>query len=190
MPRLPKKLPRDDHKQASALQRPLRIWYAGAWRTPEAAERKRREDAASKRRRWAAKDSAYRAAKIKYRESVKLDPIKLEEERKRKREFYAANRKKCNDKRTAWARSNRARNNANQRNSYARKHADRLSKIYARRDRRNPHRPINRAIREFREGRLSIRDLANKIREQIDVVAGDLRLEFGDGPGEGRRRRS
>jgi len=151
---------------------PKRIWYCGAWRTPEGVERKREADRNNKRKNWDAPNGG------KSRRRVQRDRGQLadkEKERARALKYYERNKEQQNAKRNANRKANLERERETARRCYRAKRAERLAKIYDARDRRNPARLIRRAIAQLKLGELGHLEFVEAVSRAVAEAHGNDR---------------
>jgi hypothetical protein len=158
------------------------LWYAGAWRTEEGIKKKKLQDRENKRKKLAT-DPKFREKLNLARRALRLK--KREYELERGRAYHGKHREVRNAKRVAWAKANKERQLATQRDGYRRNKTKRLANIYEGRDRRNPDRVIRRLIGEFRSGRLSLSEFVKEVSKQANGYNASLCER--DGLREGER---
>lgn len=171
MRELQQRIQSDDNKSNKNVQRDVqRIWYSGAWRSPESIIRKRSAQNIRKREHYAANAEAINAARRADRATKSV--AESEEEKRKSREYYQRNKGRENERRAKWARQNRERQLANQRAAYHRKRAERLAAIYEGRDRRNPSRIIRRALKQYSCGLIGHAEFVAQVRRATDAFNG------------------
>ena len=169
--KLRQKIQSNDNKSDKNVQHDVqRVWYAGAWRSPESIIRKRLAQNRRKREHYAANAEEIRRARRANSAAKSL--AQAEEEKQRSREYYQRNKWRENERRAKWSRENRERQLANQRAAYHRKRAERLAAIYEGRDRRNPARIIRRALKQYSSGLISHPEFVKAVGLAVDAFNG------------------
>lgn len=188
MRKLPKAVQSDDEKPKHNVRqtvRGVRIWYSGAWRTPEAVERSRARGRERDRISYKT-DENYRRSK-----SFSNRCLNLEYKAKTKRDakaYYERNKERLNAKRNALRKQKREHTLKLQRANYRKNAAENAAKERARRDKRNPARILRRATKQFAGGQLSYSGFIETFRREIvQLNGGDSKR---DRPSEKQRRRS
>ncbi len=131
-------------------------------RSPEAIERRKVAARAKGRERW--KTPEYRAKKNAYAAANR------EKRREYARTSYRKNAKLNNKKRIERARKNREHTNRKAREQYAKNREQRLANIRAARIKRNPARGLERAIFDFRSGKISHDQLVGLIGDRLALA--------------------
>lgn len=170
-----------DESKPSEVSRESLQWYAGAWRTPEAIERKRQSQRESVHRRYHS-DEAYRE-KVRLRQRVSSE-AQRENRNRKKREQYQLKKREQNAKRIERARKNRDKQNAYQREWWARNKNRELAKLKNRKDFRNPARVVRRLTKEFNEGSVGLDEFTQKVSATI----GDFNERVSETFGLGTKR--
>lgn len=129
MHRLQRKIQSTEAEQAALLQQPVRkpvrnsrgpytkgdrIYYAGAWRSKEAVERRRRKE----REDYSKKYRSDEFREYERKRSAKKRALNPERERAHSIRHYHKNREKLLARRKQWTIENRERQNAGQRRRY------------------------------------------------------------------------
>lgn len=182
MSKLQSNLSSDDEKQSEDLQQNVRrIWYCGAWRTPEAVERKRLKAKLRSRERY--KNPEYVAAQRQRNKARRA--ANREKFRQWKSEYYQRNKERLNAERIARANKDREKTNANQRACYERNREQYLAAERARRDKRRPDRVIRRLQKSLCDGSIGLDQFVKEIKQQVDGFNERLRERLGSRQVEG-----
>lgn len=135
-----------------------KVWYCGAWRTPETIERKKEQDRERKRKKYHLDlDAARLENRYKYHQNI-------DKERKRSRQYYYKNKEQENTRRTEWGRKNAERQAA--------------SRI-ANRNKSKATSTIERLTKSFREGHIGCDEYTRGVEQALITHNERLSQQYG-----------
>lgn len=160
------KVPRDEQQRTTRVFKGVRqVWYAGAWRSEEAAERHRAKGR-ERHRHYQQTNPEYSRKKASARRCNRV--ANKERERLYAAEYYRNNSERLNAKRVERARKNREQYRETWRDWRRRNREEQNAKEYTRRDARNPARIIRRLSKSLRNGELDVNEFVSQVKQQVD----------------------
>jgi len=148
-----------------------KIWYSGAWRSPESVAQKREHNRIKKRKQWNT-DEEFMQMRLKQKRAYTAK--NKETINSKKREKYQANleenRKIEREKKRRQIAKDPEAYNEKQREYYRRNNERLRKQINAARVRRDPTRGLATALREFERGDRSFASLDRLYRERLTLL--------------------